>query len=152
MRSAVSVDSIFTALPELFAVLSLRIRSIQNAGDDGLTFKAKIRTILVNNPAGILWWGISICIGRKVLYDLVYYQRVMTFSGKDILKKLNISLIPAQEVHFNSMQLLFSDPSDRFITPTVNLSRFLIKVYTDKKDLFAGIHIAEKIITIFDLL
>ena len=73
-----SVDSIFTALPELFAVLSLRIRSIQNAGDDGLTFKAKIRTILVNNPAGILWWGISICIGRKVLYDLVYYQRVMT--------------------------------------------------------------------------
>ncbi|MBQ4330196.1 MAG: hypothetical protein IJC27_10790 [Lentisphaeria bacterium] len=42
--------------------------------DDNLTFNAKIRTISVNNPAGILWWGISIYSGRKVLDDLVYYQ------------------------------------------------------------------------------
>ena len=48
-------------------------------GDDGFPFKAQIRTILENNPAGILWWGVSIYFGRKVLYDLVYYQRVMTF-------------------------------------------------------------------------
>ena len=48
-------------------------------GDDGFLFKAKIRTILVNNPAVILWWGISIYFGTKVLYYLVYYQRVMSF-------------------------------------------------------------------------
>ena len=47
-------------------------------GDVGLTFKAKIRTILENNPADLLWCGGYIYFGRKVLYDLVYYQRVMT--------------------------------------------------------------------------
>ena len=50
-------------------------------------FKAKIRTILENFPAGLLWWGGYICSGRKVLYDLVYYQQVMTIlenkKGKD---------------------------------------------------------------------
>ena len=53
----------------------------------GLTFKAKIRTILENNPAGLLWCGGYIYFGRKVLYDLVYYQQVMTIlenkKGKD---------------------------------------------------------------------
>ena len=43
-------------------------------GDDGFPFKAKIRTILENNPAGLLWCGGYIYFGRKVLYDLVYYQ------------------------------------------------------------------------------
>ena len=56
-------------------------------GDDGFPFKAKIRTILENNPAGLLWCGDYIYFGRKVLYDLVYYQQVMTFlenkKGKD---------------------------------------------------------------------
>ena len=56
-------------------------------GDDGFPFKAKIRTILENNPAGLLWCGGYIYFGRKVLYDLVYYQRVMTIlenkKGKD---------------------------------------------------------------------
>ena len=56
-------------------------------GDDGFPFKAKIRTILENNPAGLLWCGGYIHFGRKVMYDLVYYQRVMTFlenkKGKD---------------------------------------------------------------------
>ena len=58
-------------------------------GDDGLTFKAKIRTILENFPKWLLWWGGYIYFGRKVLYDLVYYQRVMTIlenkKGKDFL-------------------------------------------------------------------
>ena len=48
-------------------------------GDDGFPFKAKIRTILVNFPRGILWYGVSICFGTKVLNDYVYYQQVMTF-------------------------------------------------------------------------
>jgi hypothetical protein len=46
-------------------------------GDDGFPFKAKIRTIFENNPAGLLWCGGYIYFGRKVLYDLVYYQQVM---------------------------------------------------------------------------
>jgi len=37
--------------------------------------------------SGILWWGGYIYFGRKVLYDLVYYQQVMTIlenkKGKD---------------------------------------------------------------------
>ena len=56
-------------------------------GDDGYSLKAKIRTILENNPAGLLWCGGYIYFGRKVLYDLVYYQQVMTIlenkKGKD---------------------------------------------------------------------
>ena len=56
-------------------------------GEVGLTFKAKIRTIWENNPAGLLWCGGYIYFGRKVLYDLVYYQQVMTIlenkKGKD---------------------------------------------------------------------
>ena len=106
-----SVDSIFTTLPELFAVLSLRIRSIQNAGDDGLTFKAKIRTILENNPAGILWWG-SICIGRKVLYDLLYYQQVMTIlelSVKVISKRranIDVKDVSLKKISFLSVIFL----------------------------------------------
>ena len=55
--------------------------------DDGFPFKAKIRTILENFPEWLLWWGGYIYFGRKVLYDLVYYQQVMTFlenkKGKD---------------------------------------------------------------------
>ena len=56
-------------------------------GEVGFPFKAKIRTILENFPAGLLWCGGYICSGRKVLYDLVYYQQVMTIlenkKGKD---------------------------------------------------------------------
>ena len=52
-----------------------------------LPFKPNIRTILENFPKGLLWCGSYIYFGRKVLYDLVYYQRVMTFlenkKGKD---------------------------------------------------------------------
>ena len=40
----------------------------------GFPFKAKIRTILENNPAGLLWCGGYIYFGRKVLNDFVYYQ------------------------------------------------------------------------------
>jgi len=56
-------------------------------GEVGFPFKAKIRPILENNPAGLLWWGGYIYFGRKVLYDFVYYQQVMTIlenkKGKD---------------------------------------------------------------------
>ena len=56
-------------------------------GDDAFPLKAKIRTILENNPAGLLWYGGYVYFGRKVLYDLVYYQQVMTIlenkKGKD---------------------------------------------------------------------
>jgi len=36
-------------------------------GEVGFPFKAKIRTILENNPAGLLWCGGYIYSGRKVL-------------------------------------------------------------------------------------
>ena len=55
-------------------------------GDDGFPFKAKIRTILENNPAGLLWCGGYIYFGRKVLYDLVYYQQVMTILRRSLNK------------------------------------------------------------------
>ena len=55
--------------------------------DDAFPFKAKSRTILVSFPKGLLWCGGYIYFGRKVLYDLVYYQQVMTIlenkKGKD---------------------------------------------------------------------
>ena len=40
---------------------------------------------------GILWWGVSICFGTKVLNDYVYYQQVMTIlenkKGKEFWSK-----------------------------------------------------------------
>jgi len=60
-------------------------------GDDGFPFKAKISTILVNNPAGILWYGISICFGMHDLTICIYHQLVMTYFlslfGKDFWSK-----------------------------------------------------------------
>ena len=41
--------------------------NVQQTRNSGLTFKAKIRTILENNPAGLLWCGGYIYFGRKVL-------------------------------------------------------------------------------------
>ena len=49
------------------------------SGNDGFPFKANIRTILENNPAGLLWCSGYIYFGRKVLCDLVCNQQVKTF-------------------------------------------------------------------------
>ena len=60
-------------------------------GEDGLTFKAKIRTILVNFPKGFFRYGISICFGMHDLTICIYHQLVMTYFlslfGKDFWSK-----------------------------------------------------------------
>jgi len=60
-------------------------------GEVGFPFKAKIRTILENNPAGFLWYGISICFGMHDLTICIYHQLVMLYFfflfGKDFWSK-----------------------------------------------------------------
>ena len=64
-------------------------------GDDGFPFKAKIRTILENNPAGQLWCGGYIYFGRKVLNICSLLWSVYAISSCQALGKVKTQKNPA---------------------------------------------------------
>ena len=64
----------YLVLEGLKITVIITLLSFAVFGEVGFPFKAKIRTILENFPKGLLWCGGYIYFGRKVLYDLVYYQ------------------------------------------------------------------------------
>ena len=85
--------------------------------------------------------------------NILNYVRI-AYTIQPWKRTLTATLLISQSNAYSAERVLtkkHSMLSDRFISPTVNLSRFLIKVYSDKKNLFAGVHITAVIIPFFDL-